>query len=66
MEFKEWEDLIKSKKTRILVIILLVSNKNSPGDKANFIYFIVFDFEESATIIGWIASMKINVSDIVE
>ena len=31
LELQEWEDCIKSKKTRILDIIVLVPNNNQPG-----------------------------------
>ena len=66
LELKEWEDCINSKKSTILAIIMLVSNKNLPVYKEHYIYFIDFAFGEGVTIIYSLENMKIYVSDIVE
>ena len=52
MELQEWEYGIKYKKTRILAIIMLVTNNNPPGYKEYVIYFIVFSFGEGVTIMN--------------
>ena len=44
LELQEWEDFIKSNKTRILAIIMLVPNNNPQEYKEHVISFIVFDF----------------------
>ena len=61
LELKEWEDFIKSNKTRILDIIMLVPKKNPQGYKEYAISFIDFSFVECVTIIYWQAKMKIYV-----
>ena len=66
MEVKQWEDCIKCKKTRILAIIMIFSNKNPPVYKEHVIYFIAFSFETGVTIIDFMANMRIYVSEIVE
>ena len=57
---------IKSKKTRILAIITLVSKNNPQGYKEHVISFILFDFGEVVTIIDWLENMNIYVSCIVK
>ena len=52
LELQEWEYGIKYKKTRILAIIMLVTNNNPPGYKEYVIYFIVFSFGEGVTIMN--------------
>ena len=64
-ELQEWEDCIKSNKTRIIDIIVLVPNKNTQVYKEHVIYFIAFAFEESVTIIDWLANMKHNYGPVV-
>ena len=41
LELQEWDDCIKSNKTRILAIIMLVPNKNQKGYKERVILFVV-------------------------
>ena len=50
LELQKWEDCINYKRTRILDIILLVSNKNLIGYKEHSIYFILFFFVEGVKI----------------
>ena len=69
-----WEDqelrlqesgyFIKSNKTRILALIMLVQNNNPKGYKQHVIYFIDFSFGEGVNIIYWLANIKRYVYDI--
>ena len=45
---------MKSKKIRILVVIILAVNKNPQRLKKYVISFIEFSFVEGVTIIDWI------------
>ena len=51
LELQEWEDFIKSNKTIILAIIMLVPNNNPQGYKQHVVYFISFAFGEGVNII---------------
>ena len=51
LKLQEWKDCIKSDKTIILAIIMLVTNNNTQGYKEHVISFISFAFGESVTII---------------
>ena len=66
LELQEWEDFIKSNKTRILAIVMLAPKKNPQGYKDHVISFIAFDFGEVVTIIDWISNTKIYVYSIEE
>ena len=66
LELKECKDYIKSNETRILDIIMLVTNNNPQGYKEHVISFIVFDFIEGVTIIDWLENMNLYVSYIKE
>ena len=50
LQIQEREDCIKSKKARILAIIMFVPKNNPPGYKEHVIYFITFSFVEGVTI----------------
>ena len=45
---------------------MLVSNNNPPGYKEHVIYFVVFSFGKGVTIIDWLESIKLYVSNILE
>ena len=64
LELQYWDGCVKSNKTRILSIIMLVPNNNPQGYKKHFILLISFSFGEGFNIIDWIANTKIYVSDI--
>ena len=66
LELQEWEDFIKSNKTRILYIVMLVLNRNPQGYKEYIIQFIDFAFGECVTTIYWLANMKPYFPDINE
>ena len=66
LEMQEWDYCIKSNKTIILDIIMLVSNKNPQGYKEHIIYFIESIFGEGVIIIHWLSNMEIYVSNIEE
>ena len=57
---------MKSKKTRILAIIMLVPINIQLGYKEHVIYFIVFTLGEVVTTIDWLENMKMYVSGIIE
>ena len=63
LELQDWEGCIKSNKNRILSIVMLVTNNNTPGYKEHVIYFIAFAFGKGVTIIDLIANIKLYVSD---
>ena len=58
------EDSIKSDKSIIRAIILLVTNKHTQGYKEHVNYFIAFDIRECVTIIDCLEIMKLYVYDI--
>ena len=64
MELQDWEDFIKSNKTRIVDINMLVPNKNPQGYKEHVIQFIGFEFGLGITIIYWISNMNLYVYNI--
>ena len=64
LELQDWEDLIKSHKTIILAVIMLVPNKNPQRYKERVILFISFTFGEGVTIIDLIEKMELYVSDV--
>ena len=57
---------MKSKKTRVLYMLMSVPCNNEPINKEHVIYIIVFSFEEDSTIIYCLENMNPYVSDIVE
>ena len=66
LELQEWDDFMKSKKKRILSIIILVPCSNPTGYKEHVICFNVFAFGEDITTLDWLEKMNIYVSEIVE
>ena len=59
-------DLMKSKKTKIFDIIILVLLNIHLGYKDHVIYFIAFAFVVGFTIIDWLSNMKLCVMYIVQ
>ena len=66
LELQDGEGCIKSKKNRILDIIMLVPKNNTPGYKEHVISLIVFAFGKGVKIIDLIANMKLYVPYIEE
>ena len=66
LELQQWEDFIKSNKTRILAMIMLVPNNNLYGYKQHVILFIDFASRKGVTIIYWIGKIKRYESDFEE
>ena len=66
MELKEWEDRIKSNKTKILYIIVLVKKKTPQKYKEDVISFIDFVFGEGIIITDWLENINLHVSNIEE
>ena len=57
---------MKSNKTRILSILVLVPCKNPPGYQEGVILFIEFSFVKSNTTIYWIENMNQCISEILK
>ena len=63
LELQKWKDFIKSNKTIILAITILVPKENPQGYK-KIIAFNDFEFIECVTIIYCLKNMKLYVSGI--
>ena len=58
MELQEWQDCIKSNKTRTVAIIILVLDRNPQGYNEQFIKFIDFYFGIYVAINHWLENIK--------